>query len=109
MESTLVEAHIFALLQGLTASKTDLSVLSEYGGERTRTGAADRGSGRACAGARYADHLPLYGQAQMMQPQVAPVVARLREILLASIRIFADETVVPVLDPSSWPDQAGYF
>jgi len=68
--------------------------------------------------ARYADHLPLYRQAQMMERQgvlidratlsfwmgyaaaeVAPVVARLREMLLASARIFADETVVPVLDP----------
>jgi transposase len=65
---------------------------------------------------RYADHLPLYRQAQIMARQgvaldrstlafwvgyaaaeVAPVVARLREILLASARLFADETVVPVL------------
>src|SRR4051795_6462851 len=57
--------------------------------------------------ARYADHLPLYRQAQMMQRQgvdldrstlsfwtgyaaaeVAPVVARLREMLLKSTRIF---------------------
>lgn len=30
--------------------------------------------------------------------EVAPVVARLREIVLASARVFADETVVPVLD-----------
>jgi len=61
---------------------------------------------------RYADHLPLYRQAQIMARQgvaldrstlafwvgyaaaeVAPVVARLREILLASARLFADETV----------------
>src|SRR5215208_5310692 len=66
---------------------------------------------------RYADHLPLYRQAQIMARQgvaldrstlafwvgyaaeVAPVVARLREILLASARLFADETVVPLLDP----------
>ena len=67
---------------------------------------------------RYADHLPLYRQAQILAQQgvilerstlsfwmgyaaaeVAPVVARLREIMLASTRIFADETVVPVLDP----------
>jgi len=27
------------------------------------------------------------------------VVARLKEIVLASARLFADETVVPVLDP----------
>ena len=69
--------------------------------------------------ARYADHQPLYRQAQMMARQgviidrstlsfwmgyaaaeVAPVVARLREMMLASTRIFADETVVPVLDPA---------
>jgi hypothetical protein len=62
--------------------------------------------------ARYADHLPLYRQTQMMARQgvilerstlsfwmgyaaaeVAPVVARLREIMLASTGIFADETV----------------
>jgi hypothetical protein len=78
--------------------------------------------------ARYADHLPLYRQAQMMQRQgvlidratlsfwmgyaaaeVAPVVARLREILLASSRIFADETVVPVLDPGRGRTKQGYF
>src|SRR3954468_8789947 len=68
--------------------------------------------------ARYADHLPLYRQAQILERQgviverstlscwmgyaaaeVAPGVARLREMMLASTRIFADETVVPVLDP----------
>ena len=31
--------------------------------------------------------------------ELAPVVTRLREILLQSTRLFADETVVPVLDP----------
>ncbi len=74
--------------------------------------------------ARYADHLPLYRQAQIMARQgvilerstlsfwmgyaaaeVTPVVARLREMMLASTRIFADETVVPVLGPRT--DQAG--
>jgi transposase len=68
--------------------------------------------------ARYADHLPLYRQAQILERQgviverstlsfwigyaaaeVAPVVARLREMMLASTRLFADETVVQVLDP----------
>ena len=68
--------------------------------------------------ARYADHLPLYRQAQIMARQgvilerstlsfwmgyaaaeVAPVVARLREMMLASTRTFADETLVPGLDP----------
>ncbi len=78
--------------------------------------------------ARYADHLPLYRQAQMMQRQgvlidratlsfwmgyaaaeVAPVVARLREMLLASSRIFADEMVVPVPDPGRGRTKQGYF
>jgi transposase len=78
--------------------------------------------------ARYADHLPLYRQAQMLARQgviierstlsfwmgyaaaeVAPVVARLREMLLASTRLFADETVVPVLDPGRGRTKQGYF
>jgi transposase len=78
--------------------------------------------------ARYADHLPLYRQAQIMARQgvslerstlsfwmgyaaaeVAPVVARLRETMLTSTRIFADETVVPVLDPGRGRTKQGYF
>jgi transposase len=78
--------------------------------------------------ARYADHLPLYRQAQMMARQgvdldrstlafwvgyaaseIAPVVTRLREILLASARLFADETTVPVLDPGRGRTKTGYF
>jgi transposase len=78
--------------------------------------------------ARYADHQPLYRQAQMMARQgvildrstlaswmgyaaaeVAPVVARLREMVLASARVFADETVVPVLDPGRGRTKQGYF
>jgi hypothetical protein len=31
--------------------------------------------------------------------EVAPVVAGLREMMLASPRIFTEETIVPVLDP----------
>jgi transposase len=77
---------------------------------------------------RYADHLPLYRQAQILARQgvilerstlafwmgyaaaeVAPVVARLREMMLASTRIFADETVVPVLDPGRGRTKQGYF
>jgi transposase len=77
---------------------------------------------------RYADHQPLYRQAQIMARQgvlldrstlafwmgyaaaeVAPVVARLREIVLASARVFADETVVPVLDPGRGRTKQGYF
>ena len=78
--------------------------------------------------ARYADHQPLYRQAQMMARQgvildrstlaswmgyaaaeVVPVVARLREMVLASARVFADETVVPVLDPGRGRTKQGYF
>ena len=78
--------------------------------------------------ARYADHLPLYRQAQMMARQgveldrstlafwvgyaaaeLAPVVARLREMVLASARVFADETTVPVLDPGRGRTKTGYF
>ena len=78
--------------------------------------------------ARYADHLPLYRQAQILARQgvilerstlsfwmgyaaaeVAPVMARLREMILASTRIFADETVVPVLDPGRGRTKQGYF
>ena len=77
---------------------------------------------------RFADHQPLYRQAQMMAregviidrstlsfwvgyaaAEVAPVVERLREMLLASSRIFADETVVPVLDPGRGRTKKGYF
>ena len=78
--------------------------------------------------ARFADHQPLYRQAQMMAregviierstlsfwigyaaAEVAPVVDRLREMLLASSRIFVDETVVPVLDPGRGRTKKGYF
>jgi transposase len=77
---------------------------------------------------RYADHQPLYRQAQMMARQgvqvdrstlafwvgyaaaeVQPVVSRLREMLLNSARVFADETVVPVLDPGRGRTKQGYF
>jgi transposase len=68
--------------------------------------------------AKYADHLPLYRQAQIYARQgivldrstladwvgraafeLAPVHARLLEHLRASSKLFADETTVPVLDP----------
>ena len=77
---------------------------------------------------RYADHLPLYRQAQIIARQgvaldrstlsfwmgyaaaeLAPVVARLREMMLSSTRLFADETVVPVLDPGRGRTKQGYF
>ena len=41
--------------------------------------------------------------------EIAPVVARLKEIVLASARLFADETVVPVLDPGRGRTKQGYF
>jgi transposase len=78
--------------------------------------------------ARYADHLPLYRQAQMAARQgvaldrstlafwvgyaaaeIATVVRRLKEIVLSSARLFADETVVPVLDPGHGRTKQGYF
>jgi transposase len=77
--------------------------------------------------ARYADHLPLYRQAQGLARQgieigrevlagwlgaaafeVRPVVARLREILLGSVRLFADETTMPVLDPGRGKTKTGF-
>jgi transposase len=78
--------------------------------------------------ARYGDHLPLYRQAQIFARQgvlldrstlsfwmgyaaaeLAPVVARLREMMLSSTRLFVDETVVPVLDPGRGRTKQGYF
>jgi transposase len=76
---------------------------------------------------RYADHLPLYRQAQILARQgiaigratlafwvgyaaneIRPVVARLREILLGSARLFADETTMPVLDPGRGCTKKGF-
>jgi transposase len=76
---------------------------------------------------RYADHLPLYRQSQILARQgieigrdtlagwvgvaaneLKPVVARLREILLGSARLFADETTMPVLDPGRGRTKTGY-
>ncbi len=76
---------------------------------------------------RYADHLPLYRQAQILARQgieigrevladwtgtaaneVMPVVRRMREILLGSPRLFADETTMPVLDPGRGRTKKGY-
>ncbi len=77
--------------------------------------------------ARYADHTPLYRQAQALAWQgieigrevlagwmgaaaceVRPVVARLREILHGSVRLFADETTMPVLDPGRGKTKKGF-
>ena len=76
---------------------------------------------------RYADHLPLYRQSQILARQgieigrevladwagtgaleVVPVVRRMHEILLASPRLFADETTMPVLDPGRGRTKKGY-
>jgi transposase len=77
---------------------------------------------------RFADHQPLYRQAQMMARQglmidrstlalwvgyaaaeIDPVACRLKEVVLGSARLFADETVVPVLDPGRGRTKQGYF
>ncbi|MDP8967167.1 MAG: IS66 family transposase, partial [Actinomycetota bacterium] len=76
---------------------------------------------------RYADHLPLYRQAQILARQgieigrailadwtgtaareIVPVVRRMHEILLASPRLFADETTMPVLDPGRGQTKKGF-
>jgi transposase len=76
---------------------------------------------------RYADHLPLYRQAQILARQgiaigrevladwtgtgaleFVPVVRRMRELLLVSARLFADETTMPVLDPGRGRTKKGY-
>jgi transposase len=77
---------------------------------------------------KYAWHLPLYRQAQILASlgividratlafwvgyaaaEVVPVVARLREILLGSVKLAVDETPVPVLDPGRGRTKIGYF
>lgn len=77
---------------------------------------------------RYADHLPLYRQAGILARQgvpvdratlaawvgaaaaeIAPVVRRMKAILLGSPRLFADETSVPVLDPGRGRTKTGWF
>src|SRR6202521_4454118 len=78
--------------------------------------------------AKYAWHLPLYRQAQMMLPQgrdmkrsilafwvgyaaaeLKPIHLRLRELVLTSGKIAVDETVAPVLDPGRGCTKKGYF
>ena len=77
---------------------------------------------------KYAWHLPLYRQAQMLKSQgiaidratlafwvgyaaaeLAPLASRLRELLLASPKIAVDETRAPVLDPGRGRTKTGYF
>ena len=78
--------------------------------------------------AKYAWHLPLYRQAQMLLAQgidikrailafwvgyaaaeLKPLYLRLRELILASAKIAVDETVAPVLDPGRGRTKKGYF
>jgi transposase len=78
--------------------------------------------------AKFAWHLPLYRQAQMLLAQgldikrailafwvgyaaaeLKPLYLRLRELILASGKIAVDETVAPVLDPGRGRTKKGYF
>ena len=78
--------------------------------------------------AKYADHTPLYRQAQGLARQgieidrstlaswtgyaaaeLEPLWRRMREILLAGNRLFIDETRAPVLDPGRGRTKTGYF
>lgn len=77
---------------------------------------------------KYAWHLPLYRQAQIMLAQgieiersvlafwvgyaaveLMPLWRRMREILLGAARLFVDETRAPVLDPGRGRTKTGYF
>jgi transposase len=77
---------------------------------------------------KYAWHLPLYRQAQILLAQgieiersvlafwvgyaaaeLMPLWRRLRDILLGSPRLFVDETRAPVLDPGRGRTKTGYF
>jgi transposase len=78
--------------------------------------------------AKYAWHLPLYRQAQMLLAQgldikrailafwvgyaaaeLKPLYLRMRELILTSGKIAVDETVAPVLDPGRGRTKQGYF
>lgn len=78
--------------------------------------------------AKYAWHLPLYRQTQMLAAQgldikravlafwvgyaaaeLKPLYLRLRQLILASGKIAVDETVAPVLDPGRGCTKKGYF
>ena len=77
---------------------------------------------------KYAWHLPLYRQAQMLAAQgldirrsvlafwvgyaaaeLRSVYLRLRELILASGKVAVDETKAPVLDPGRGRVKEGYF
>jgi transposase len=78
--------------------------------------------------AKYAWHLPLYRQAQMLAAQglditravlafwvgyaaaeFKPIYVRLRELILTSAKVAVDETIAPVLDPGRGCTKKGYF
>jgi transposase len=78
--------------------------------------------------AKYADHCPLYRQAQILARQgitidratlafwvgyaaaeITPVWRLLRHELLSSTKLFVDETTAPVLDPGRGRTKKGYF
>jgi transposase len=78
--------------------------------------------------AKYAWHLPLYRQSQMLLAQgldikrailafwvgyaaaeLKPIWLRLRELILTADKIAVDETVAPVLDPGRGRVKQGYF
>ena len=78
--------------------------------------------------AKYADHTPLYRQAQGLKRQdieidrstlaywtgyaaaeLKPIWALMREELLKSSKLFVDETTAPVLDPGRGRTKTGYF
>src|SRR4030081_884135 len=78
--------------------------------------------------AKYAWHLPLYPQAQILLSQgiaieratlafwvgyaaaeLKPLYLRLRALILGSVKIAVDETVAPVLDPGRGRTKKGYF
>jgi transposase len=78
--------------------------------------------------AKYADHTPLYRQAQGLARQgveidrstlafwtgyaaaeLEPLWRRMREMLLGASRLFVDETRAPVLDPGRGRTKTGYF
>jgi transposase len=78
--------------------------------------------------AKYADHCPLYRQAQILARQgvtidratlafwtgyaaaeIKPLWRLMREELLGSTKLFVDETTAPVLDPGRGRTKKGYF
>ena len=78
--------------------------------------------------AKYADHCPLYRQAQILARQgiainrstlafwvgyaaaeIRPLWRLMREELLRSTKLFVDETTAPVLDPGRGRTKTGYF